>query len=49
MVDTDFFDVTGQIGQLWIFPIKSCAGIAVQSARLLPTGLEHDRAFMLVD
>ena len=48
-MDTDFFDVTGQIGQLWIFPIKSCAGIAVQSARLVPTGLEHDRAFMLVD
>ena len=48
-MDTDFFDVTGQIGQLWIFPIKSCAGMAVHSARLLPTGLEHDRAFMLVD
>ena len=48
-MDTDFFDVTGQIGQLWIFPIKSCAGIAVASARVLPTGLEHDRAFMLVD
>ncbi|MFG5779560.1 MOSC domain-containing protein [Comamonas sp. J-3] len=48
-MDTDFFDVSGQIGQLWIFPIKSCAGIAVPSARLLPTGLEYDRAFMLVD
>ncbi|GAB2816591.1 MOSC N-terminal beta barrel domain-containing protein [Comamonas piscis] len=49
MANTDFFDVTGHIGQLWVFPIKSCAGIAVQSARLLATGLEHDRAFMLVD
>ncbi|WP_312412504.1 MOSC N-terminal beta barrel domain-containing protein [Comamonas sp.] len=49
MANSDFFDVTGHIGQLWVFPIKSCAGIAVQSARLLPTGLEHDRAFMLVD
>ena len=46
---TDSFDINGHIGQLWVFPIKSCAGIAVQSARLLPTGLEHDRAFMLVD
>ncbi len=43
------FDVHGRIGQLWVFPIKSCAGISVTSARLLPTGLEHDRAFMLVD
>ncbi len=46
---TTSFDINGQIGQLWVFPIKSCAGIAMQSARLLPTGLEHDRAFMLVD
>lgn len=46
---TESFDVNGQIGQLWVFPIKSCAGMAVQSARLLPTGLEHDRSFMLVD
>lgn len=46
---TESFDINGQIGQLWVFPIKSCAGIAMQSARLLPTGLEYDRAFMLVD
>lgn len=42
-------DVFGTIGALWIFPIKSCAGIAVQQAKLLPTGLEWDRAWMLVD
>ncbi|MEG1280892.1 MAG: MOSC N-terminal beta barrel domain-containing protein [Comamonas sp.] len=46
---TESFDINGRIGQLWVFPIKSCAGIAMQSARLLPTGLEYDRAFMLVD
>ena len=45
----DSFDIAGRISQLWVFPIKSCAGISLQSARLLPTGLEHDRAFMLVD
>ena len=45
----DQADVTGTIGALWIFPIKSCAGIAVQQARLLPTGLEWDRAWMVVD
>lgn len=42
-------DITGVIGALWVFPIKSCAGIAVAGARLLPTGLEWDRAWMVVD
>ena len=42
-------DVSGTIGALWIFPIKSCAGIAVQQALLLPSGLEWDRAWMVVD
>ena len=42
-------DVIGNIGALWVFPIKSCAGIAVQEARLLDTGLEWDRAWMVVD
>lgn len=45
----DQADVTGSIGALWVFPIKSCAGIAVQHAQLLPTGLEWDRAWMVVD
>lgn len=45
----DQADVTGTIGALWVFPIKSCAGIAVQTAKLLPTGLEWDRAWMVVD
>jgi len=45
----DQADVTGTIGALWIFPIKSCAGISVPSAKLLPTGLEWDRAWMVVD
>lgn len=45
----DQADVTGTIGALWVFPIKSCAGIAMQQAQLLPTGLEWDRAWMVVD
>ena len=45
----DQSDVTGTIGALWVFPIKSCAGIAVSQAKLLPTGLEWDRAWMVVD
>jgi len=38
-----------RIDQLWIYPIKSCAGIAVTQAELTPTGLAWDRAWMVVD
>lgn len=43
------YDVMGQIDQLWIYPIKSCAGIAVRQARLLRHGLQWDRHWMVVD
>lgn len=44
-----FYDVQGQIAELWIYPVKSCAGIAVQSARLSHHGLQWDRHWMVVD
>ncbi|MGO9487438.1 MAG: MOSC domain-containing protein [Solirubrobacteraceae bacterium] len=31
------------------YPIKSCAGVQLEEARLTPKGLELDREFMLVD
>ena len=34
---------------LHLHPIKSCAGIAVDEALLIETGLEFDRAWMVVD
>lgn len=37
------------IAALWVFPIKSCAGISVQQAVLTGTGLAYDRAWMVVD
>jgi len=43
------FDAQGHIGQLWVHPVKSCAGVRVSAARLLPTGLEGDREWMVVD
>ena len=43
------YDVAGQIDQLWIFPIKSCAGISVPQARLMRHGLQWDRHWMVVD
>jgi uncharacterized protein len=38
-----------RISQLFIHPVKSCAGIAVDEALLIDTGFEFDRAWMLVD
>ena len=43
------FDVTGIIARLFIYPVKSCAGIEVQEAVLTETGLDLDRAWMVVD
>ncbi len=37
------------ITQLWIYPIKSCRGIAVSSVDLLASGLRYDREMMIVD
>jgi uncharacterized protein YcbX len=34
---------------LHLHPIKSCAGIAVDEALLIETGLQLDRAWMVVD
>ena len=43
------WDVSAQISQLWVYPIKSCAGVLVKEALLIETGLEFDRAWMVVD
>lgn len=37
------------ISELFVYPIKSCAGIALREARLLATGLEYDRCWMVTD
>lgn len=36
------------LDELWIYPVKSCAGLRVRSATLLDTGLEWDRTWMVV-
>jgi uncharacterized protein len=40
---------TVTLSGLYVYPIKSCAGISLQSADLSATGLRHDRRWMLVD
>lgn len=42
-------DLSGTIARLFVYPIKSCAGIEVQEALLTETGLDLDRAWMVVD
>lgn len=42
-------DLSGRIARLFVYPIKSCAGIEVQEALLTETGLDLDRAWMVVD
>jgi uncharacterized protein len=43
------FDVQASIDQLWLYPVKSCAGVAVPEIELTDTGLAYDRAWMVVD
>lgn len=38
-----------EISQLFIFPVKSLRGIAVDEAKLTPLGLQWDRHWMLID
>ena len=37
------------IARLFVYPVKSCAGVEVTEALLIETGLEFDRAWMVVD
>ena len=36
------------VSSLHVYPVKSCKGIAVDSSKMLSTGLKHDRGWMLV-
>lgn len=43
------WDLSAPITQLVVYPVKSCAGVQVQEALLTETGLEFDRAWMVVN
>jgi len=42
-------DVPVHIARLFVYPVKSCAGIELTESVLLDTGLDLDRAWMVVD
>ncbi len=37
------------ITELWVYPIKGCAGTRLSAVQALPTGLQHDRCMVVVD
>ena len=42
-------DVATRIARLFVYPIKSCAGVELSEALLTDTGLDLDRVWMVVD
>ena len=42
-------DVRATVSALFVHPVKSCAGVALSEAQLMDTGLDLDRAWMVVD
>jgi uncharacterized protein YcbX len=42
-------DVQATVSRLFIYPVKSCAGVALREAVLTEAGLDLDRAWMVVD
>ena len=43
------FDLQATVARLFVHPVKSCAAVEVGEALLTETGLEFDRAWMVVD
>ncbi|MET3497788.1 MOSC domain-containing protein [Variovorax boronicumulans] len=43
------FDLEATIARLFVYPVKSCAGVELDEMLLTETGLEFDRAWMVVD
>ena len=42
-------DVRVRLSALNVYPVKSCAGVALDDSLLIETGLEFDRSWMVVD
>ena len=43
------FDLNATISRIFVYPIKSCGAVEVKDSLLMETGLEFDRAWMVVD
>ena len=49
IVDFAAFDLQATIARLFVYPVKSCAGVELPEVLLTETGFEFDRAWMVVD
>lgn len=38
-----------KVSEINLYPVKSCAGISLSSGKIVDTGFEHDREWMIVD
>jgi hypothetical protein len=38
-----------EVSEIWVYPIKACAGVRVRQAKVERRGLEWDRRYMVVD
>ena len=47
-MSNDSPDVQATVSGLFVHPVKSCAGVALREARLVDTGLDLERAWMVV-
>ncbi|WP_041675717.1 MOSC domain-containing protein [Ramlibacter tataouinensis] len=48
-MSTSAHDVSARIARLFVYPVKSCAGVELPEAVLTEAGLDLDRAWMVVD
>ncbi len=42
-------ELRARIARMFVYPVKSCAGVELHEAVLTPTGLDLDRSWMVVD
>ncbi len=49
ILDSSLGDETVVISRLFVYPVKSCGGVELDEVLLTETGLEFDRAWMVVD
>jgi uncharacterized protein YcbX len=48
-MSTNSDDLACSVAAIWVHPIKSCGAVALSESLLIETGLEFDRAWMVVD
>src|SRR5437763_1085801 len=49
MQNNDLIAEKTRVSALFIYPVKSCRGIALSSAQLTERGIAHDREWLIVD